>query len=283
MRPSIDELMAFYASRLGQAARHMIAQRIRSHWDDMRGMSVAGVGYATPYLRAFRAEAEWVIALMPRQQGVCTWPRDGRNSVALYDEPKLPLPDMSVDRLLAIHCVEMCGASEELVAEFWRVLRPEGRLLLVVPNRRGIWARTDRTPMGAGRPYTHRQTNMLLQSATFVPLDNLPCLFIPPMSWGPVLHAAPAWERAGRRFWPAVSGVLMVEARKDVHGVVPVRDAVRVRMRPVPAMGQLATERSRRALKSASAGKPPARRTGSASLAACPSAAPSRERSARPA
>jgi SAM-dependent methyltransferase len=269
MRPQIDELMAFYASRLGQVARHMISHRIRSRWDNVRGMSVAGVGYATPFLRAFRSEAEWVVALMPRQQGVCTWPRDARNCVAVYDEPNLPLPDMSVDRLLAVHCIEMCGASDELVAEFWRVLRPEGRLLLVVPNRRG--------------PFTYRQTNMLLQSATFVPVDNFPCLFIPPVSWGPVLHSAPAWERAGRRFWPAMSGVLVVEARKDVHAMVPVGQVARVRMRPVPAMGQLAAERSRRGLKSASTGKPPGRRTGSANSAASSSASSCRAHSRRPA
>ena len=49
-----------------------------------------------------------------------------------------------------------------LLREMWRVLAPEGRLILVVPNRRGVWARLDKTPFGQGRPYSRRQLEALL-------------------------------------------------------------------------------------------------------------------------
>ena len=38
----------------------------------------------------------------------------------------------------------------------WRVLAPSGRVI-VVPNRRGPWARADNTPFGHGRPYSRSQ------------------------------------------------------------------------------------------------------------------------------
>jgi len=50
MRPALQELLDFYDSPLGHVARHMIAQRIRSRWGNVRGQVVLGVGYATPYL-----------------------------------------------------------------------------------------------------------------------------------------------------------------------------------------------------------------------------------------
>ena len=47
---------------------------IRARFADTRGMSVAGVGYATPYLGLFREEAERCLAFMPAAQGVVKWP-----------------------------------------------------------------------------------------------------------------------------------------------------------------------------------------------------------------
>jgi len=238
MRPSLQDLLDFYGTPLGHVARHLIALRIRSRWRDVHGLRVAGVGYATPYLRALRAEAERVIALMPRPQGVKYWPEDARNLAAMFDEPDLPLPDESVDCLLAVHCLEMSEDSEGLLREFWRVLRPEGRLLVVLPNRTGLWARADHTPLGAGHPYTTAQIHGKLERAMFSPQADLPCVFVPPVGWRVMLHAAPAWERFGRRVWPALSGVLVIEARKELHGLI---GPAEVRLRP--AMGRAAVAR----------------------------------------
>jgi len=245
MRPALQDLLDFYASPLGHVARHMIAQRIRSQWGNVRGQRVVGVGYATPYLRALKAEAERVIALMPRPQGVIHWPAEGRNCAAMFDEPDLPLPDASVDCLMAVHCLEMSDNSQAMLREFWRVLRGEGRLMLVLPNRTGLWARADYTPIGAGHPYSERQITKTLEQAMFSPQASLPCVFMPPVNWRVLVHAAPAWERIGRRVWPAICGVLVIEARKELHGMIgPAKVRVRARgaLRPVgalrPAMGR---------------------------------------------
>ena len=36
--------------------------------------------------------------------------------------------------------------------EAWRCLRGSGELVLIVPHRRGFWARSDKTPFGGGVP-----------------------------------------------------------------------------------------------------------------------------------
>ena len=43
-----------------------IRRRIRTIWPDLHGLSVLGVGYATPFLRQYRDEAERVLAIMFR-------------------------------------------------------------------------------------------------------------------------------------------------------------------------------------------------------------------------
>jgi SAM-dependent methyltransferase len=175
------------------------------------------LGYATPYLRAFHGEAERVISFMPAAQGVLHWPKEGPNITALVDEAELPLQDSSIDRALLIHALECSEQVRPLLAEIWRVLAGGGRLLVVVPNRRGIWARLDRTPFGAGHPYTPTQLSTLLRDADFIPVGTAAALFIPPTASRMVLSAAGAWENVGERWFPGFAGVAMIEATKQIY------------------------------------------------------------------
>ncbi len=169
-----------------------------------------------PYLGAFRREAQRLGALMPDSQGAVRWPHDGASHSVLVDDDRLPLADGSVDRLLAVHCLEVADSTRLLLREMWRVLAPEGRILLVVPNRRGVWARFDKTPFGHGRPYSRRQLDELLVGAMFTPLDWGSALFFPPLGRQILLRSSTAWERVGASISPAFSGVLIVEASKEL-------------------------------------------------------------------
>ena len=77
------------------------------------------------------------LALMPAGQGVVKWPTTRPALSALVDENELPLPDSAVDRVLLVHALEMTHDPAVLLREVWRVLASGGRLLAVVPNRRG--------------------------------------------------------------------------------------------------------------------------------------------------
>ena len=127
------------------------------HWAGRHGLRVLGIGYSTPYLGLFRKESERCLAFMPAAQGVLKWPTARPTLSTLVDECALPLPDAAVDRILLVHALEMSDDPDGLLREFWRVLAPAGRLMAVVPNRRGVWARTDTTPFGHGRPYSRSQ------------------------------------------------------------------------------------------------------------------------------
>ena len=158
---SIDvvDLRNFYGQRLGVVARRFIGRGIRSLWDNTAGQRVLGIGYATPYLGLFREEAERCLAFMPAGQGVVKWPTSRPALSALVDEYELPLTDSAIDRVMLVHALEMTNDPGALLREVWRVLHPGGRLLAVVPNRRGLWARMDTTPFGHGRPYSRSQIN----------------------------------------------------------------------------------------------------------------------------
>ena len=213
----VVDLRDFYETRLGAMARRMIRRGVRSMWPDVKGQRVLGLGYATPYLRQFLTEAERTLAFMPASKGVLHWPSEGRGLTALVDEAELPLPDLSVDRVLLVHGLESSEYQRDMLREAWRVLTGEGRLLIVAPNRGGIWARLERTPLGWGQPYSAAQLSRLLRDNMFTPTRSSRALYIPPLRTRALLRSAPAWERIGSRWFPTFGGVVLVEAGKQLY------------------------------------------------------------------
>jgi len=212
----VKELSEFYASPMGLVVRRTLRRRIRERWPNVKDQSVVGLGYAPPYLSSFQGEARRVGALMPAKQGVITWPKKGPYLTCLVENWQLPLIDASVDRILAIHSLEMSEASPRFLREIWRVLKPEGRVLFVVPNRRSLWSRLDTTPFGHGRPYSQGQMDRLLSGAMFQPTEMTTALHIPPFKLPAILRTARAWERFGASLTPGFGGLILIEAIKQV-------------------------------------------------------------------
>ena len=235
MWTDVVDLRDFYVSTFGQVAGRMLRRRLRELWPDVTGQNVLGLGYAVPYLNGFREEAERVLAAMPAGQGVLHWPPDEAGLTTLIDELELPFPDLSMDRVLLIHALECAEQVRPLMREIWRVLSGSGRLLVVVPNRRGIWARLERTPFGHGLPYTPGQLSRVLRDNLFTPRESHPALFVPPVHSRMVLSSAPAWEQIGRRIFTTFSGVVMTEAVKQIYAAEATPTANRRRRYlPVP-------------------------------------------------
>lgn len=217
----VVDLRDFYASPLGQVARRMIRRRVRGAWADVTGQRVLGLGYATPFLGSFRGEAERTLAAMPARQGVVHWPPGEKGLTALADEADLPFPDLSFDRVILAHALECSEQVGPMMREIWRIMTGSGRLLVIAPNRAGLWARLERTPFGRGRPYSRTQLSRTLREAMFMPLDTHPALFVPPVGSRLFQSSAPAWENIGSRWFPAASGLIIMEATKQIYAGTP--------------------------------------------------------------
>jgi SAM-dependent methyltransferase len=231
MTIDVIDLRDFYSRRLGIVARRLINRGIQSLWRDVEGQRVLGLGYPTPYLGLFRENSERCIAFMPAAQGVLKWPTARPTLATLVDQFSLPLPDAAVDRILLVHALEMSDDPEGLLREVWRVLAPSGRMMAVVPNRRGVWTRTDATPFGHGRPYSRSQITQLLRQTWFTPTVWGEALFVPPVAGSWFLRSAMAWERVGAALSLPFAGVHIVEATKQVYRAIPAR-----RTRLIPAL-----------------------------------------------
>ena len=225
----VVDIRDFYASPLGQTARRMIRRRVRRQWPDAAHQAVLGLGYATPYLGPFRHEAARVIAAMPAQQGVLHWPHDVPGLTTLVDELELPFDDLFFDRVLLVHALEYAEQVRPLLREVWRVLAGNGRLIVVVPNPRGLWARFERTPFGHGLPYSARQLSMTLRENMFTPLQIDRALFAPPLSSAMVRSVAGPFEQLGARAFNTFGGIIVAEAVKQIYAAPPIKERSRIR------------------------------------------------------
>ncbi len=229
----VVDLRSFYAAPLGRIAHRSIARVIRDWWPATSGMTVAGLGYATPYLEPFVDHAVRVLAFMPAEQGIVHWPLERASSSALVEAVTLPVPDGSIDRLLMVHMLEPTEHPRDVLAEVWRVLSPGGRMIAVACNRRGWWARVDTTPFGIGQPFSKRQLGALLRETLFSPERFTEVLYVPPFEAGLFLRLAPAFEKVGARLGLPGAGIHLVEATKQLYRPIPLRRAVRT---PVPRL-----------------------------------------------
>jgi SAM-dependent methyltransferase len=216
----VVDLKAFYATPLGQTAQRMVARRVRDIWPDVHAQTILGLGFAPPVLGQFLEEADRVVALMPAAQGVCHWPEDGLCLSALSHEAGMPFPDRFFDRIIMVHAFESADNTGPMIREIWRVLADNGRLLVVVPNRRGLWSFFERTPFGFGKPYSHNQLRKRLRGALFEPTKGHFALYAPPVRSRMILSAAPACEKIGERWFTNLGGVVLFEATKQIYAGV---------------------------------------------------------------
>ncbi len=228
----------FYGTGRGEMAARLLGERLATIWPPApsgpgqgTGLSFLGVGYAAPYLETWRASAARCIAAAPTgQPGAARWPVEGANRCCLTSEEALPFPDLAFDRVLLVHGLEIAENARGMLREIWRVLKDDGRLLVVVPNRVSVWAQAESTPFGQGQPYSAGQIGRLLAGAMFRVERRDTALYVPPINLRLVLRGARFWESFGRGVMPRLPGVTISEAVKDLYAVVPMRAAPRRRL-----------------------------------------------------
>lgn len=204
----------YYRSALGRAAQKNLRDQVLRFWPEAQGQTVVGYGFAAPLLRPYLKDSRRVLALMPAPQGVMPWPAGMANVSVLSEETLWPLETGHVDRLILMHGLETSERPSDLLDEAYRVLGPGGKALFILPNRSGLWARSDNTPFGYGRPYSIGQLETQLKAHDFVPERHVSVLYQPPSSRRFWMKTGPAWERIGRAVPVLAGGVMLVEAAK---------------------------------------------------------------------
>ena len=218
----VVDLQHFYQTSLGLWARRLIRSRLKPFIGHCSQQTVLGVGYPLPYMKLFKEVESCSAVLMPAQQGVVTWPSRKPSICVLAEETAFPFPNKTFDILFLCHALEFCEQTHQMLRESWRILKDNGRLIILAPNRLSIWSRAERTPFGHGHPYTQSQLSGVLRKNCFVPIRHEGVLYMPPFQSRFIRASSFAWEQVGRRWLSLLPGALMVEATKQLYTATPI-------------------------------------------------------------
>lgn len=224
MQANMHTAAHFYASHRGRLAARLLGQRMTTFWPEGPRGHTLGLGYALPFLPLWDGvDAPCISARLDTHVTREAPPWLGRDCIA--SGLQLPFDDLKFDRILLIHALEISEDKNSLLRQVWKILRDDGRLLLVVPNRAGLWAHADNSPFGQGTPFSRRQINRWLADACFRAERHEDALYIPPAGPCPTAGAG-MMECTGRTLFPRLGGVCMIEAVKDIYAGVPSRPAI---------------------------------------------------------
>lgn len=139
-------LAEWYGGKEGRVLARTLAAALKrlpgAVWVGSLRPSVLGVGYVEPFTAVWPGahveEADW----------------DDARSECRYD------------RILIVHALEGEPRPDELLERCWKALRPDGVLIVLVPNWLG-WHRWGDGPLAAGRSYTRARLGQALRAAGF--------------------------------------------------------------------------------------------------------------------
>ena len=200
MEISAADLLNFYASPLGQRSADVLGARIMGWWPDLSGQRVLTTGYATPLESRLTGHKPLSLChLIPARFSGVLDASNGRQ--VLTDDTLMPLESEVIDRAIVLHRLEHARRPDRTFREVWRVLKPGGKIIVVVPSAFGLWSRMPGNPFAKGTPFTGLALAATLSDQLFSLERMRNALFFPP-------HSALKWARL------PTGGVLIAEAQK---------------------------------------------------------------------
>lgn len=222
MATDTQDADVFYHTRLGGMISALLRRDLSTLWPDMAGLSVLGVGHAAPCFEIWQQKNNCISLSLP-ENPTTNWPKNRPNLACVAETESLPFADLSFDRVVMIHGLEQAENARRTLREVWRVLKDDGKLIVVTPNRRGFWAYAETTPFGHGQPYSERQLARLLNSLFFKVETQKTALYAPPLHQPFMLRLFWLAEHYGPFIAPHFAGLVIAEASKTLYGLTPAK------------------------------------------------------------
>ncbi|MBK6863648.1 MAG: methyltransferase domain-containing protein [Ideonella sp.] len=211
-------------------------------------------------LRANRMPHRWVALDADTPAPAVDTPRAAA-ALLRCDFDALPLDSQSLDLVILPHTLELARDAHLALGEVERVLRPEGRVVIVGLNPASLWGLRQRLgrlrkrllPRSArplylpseGEFIAYRRLRDWLRLLSFEVEGGRFGCYRPPFTSAKWLSRIGWIERLGERWWPVFGAVYLLVAVKRVRGMRLVGLAHQQRLRPKAAPAVVAQRRQR--------------------------------------
>lgn len=193
MQQNVEKLHEFYSSQTGKTFAKTIQTSIQKTWQINEHEKTAALGFCSPFSENFKKCENHV-----------------DDSVAKMQETELAFRNAELNKILVIHSLENSHYPQLALQEVYRVLEPDGQLLLVVPNKKNSWKNS---PIAGENQYSPRDIQMMLLASKFnIKSVRQAVFYSPKMSKG----VAEAVNSVMQSFLPFFGAVTVFHAEKKI-------------------------------------------------------------------
>lgn len=248
---AMNALPEFYQSPIGRMAQDFLLARLRKLLTrgGANGRTLI-IGYGLPFASDI-AEVTGGQVFLAYLDGMAAapWPSVDAHHCCIATTDALPFSDVTFDQVMLVHALELAPDPLQLMHEVQRVLAAEGKVICIVPNRRGLWSWFEHTPFGEGQTFSCSQMRRLLISVELSPLQVGAALFAPPLDFSchELTRAiARAIEAIGNHLSIHIGGAVVATAQKQRYAgtgtkVRTPRARVRMQWAAAPAAARAKT------------------------------------------
>jgi len=219
MNFNLDDLVKFYASELGKTCVKIIQNKLNKIVIKQNNQKILGFGYLLPYILNNELESKVNCLAIPSENNRIKWNKNNFNCSLELDERALPFQDLHFDKILVSHWLEVSSRLDLVVEELRRVLKGQGKLILIIPNSFSLWAINESNPFGKCRPFSQHQIRRLLNSHGFEAIKTYYCLYTPPFNNQFILKNFQTIEYLGNKAFYKTGGVMIIKATKFNYAI----------------------------------------------------------------
>ncbi len=206
----------FYNSSIGNLLAHHIEFKLKKYCCLHNHQNIGCFGYSLPYLNFLKNYNLTLSYCYSKRMGISNENIHQTNKV-LIDEDRVPFQDSSFDHAFLIHYLENTYNLKLSLREIWRTLAPEGKLYLIVPNKKSSWYISGKSPFSSGIGFSKNQINNLLNDSFFETQSIKRLVYFPNKNFFIVKKHKDLIEKLGSFFFKYFNGVYLCIVKKKIY------------------------------------------------------------------
>lgn len=206
----------FYNSSIGNLLTYHIELKLKNYCHLYNNQNLGCFGYSLPYLNFLKKYNCSLSFCYSKKMGI-----SGENNFKinklLIDEDRIPFQDSYFDHIFQIHYLENVCNTKLCLREIWRTLAPEGKIYLILPNKKSSWYLSDKSPFSSGNGFSNRQIIDLLNNSFFEVQLIERLVYFPNKDLFFIKKYKDLIDKFGSFFFKYFNGVYLCIAKKKIY------------------------------------------------------------------
>ncbi len=209
----------FYNSSIGNLLSQHLEFKLKKYCYLYNNQNIGCFGYSIPYLNFLKNYNIILSCCYSKKMGIPNENISNTNKI-LIDEDKIPFQDSFFDHMFLIHYLENTYNTKLSLREIWRTLAPEGKLYLIIPNKKSSWYLSDKSPFSSGNGFSKKQISNLLNDS-FFEIDTIERLvYFPNKDLFFIKKHKDLIDKFGSLFFKYFNGVYLCIVKKKIYASI---------------------------------------------------------------